>query len=135
MREGKKQLALWISESSMTRLKQLATEERTTQADILERVITQYQQQDTVQAQETADSIQARIDDHEARLSALENQLVLSSRQLDTSLKKPNLTARDQQIFDLHTQGLSGREISKQLRVGRHTVQRVLKRQQAQESS
>ena len=91
--------------------------------------------QDTVQAEEIGSSIQARLDDHEARLSALENQLVLSSIQLDDPLKEPNLTAKDQRILDLHAQGLSGREISKQLRVGRHTVQRVLKRQQAQESS
>ena len=127
MREGKKQLALWISESSMTRLKQLATEERITQAELLERAIAHYQPQVTVQVEETGSSIQARLDEHEARLVALENQLVLSSCKLDTSLKKPNLTTRDQQILDLHAQGLSGREISKQLRVGRHTVQGVLK--------
>lgn len=135
MREGKKQLALWISESSMTRLKQLAAEERTTQAELLEKAITQYQQQDTVQAQETADSIEARLDDHEARLAVLESKLVISSCKLDTSLKKQNTTARDEQILELHAQGVSGREIAKQLRVGRHTVQVVLKRQQAQESS
>ena len=130
MREGKKQLALWISESSMTRLKQLATEERTTQADLLEKAITRYQQQATVQVEEIGSSIEAKLDDHEARLSALENQLVLSSRQLADPLKKPNLPERDEQILDLHAQGLSGREIAKRLQVGRHTVQGVLKRQQ-----
>lgn len=139
MREGKKQLALWISEVSMTRLKQLATEERTTQADILERAIAQYQRQATVQVQEIGSSIEARLDEHEARLAALENQLVVSSRQLDNPHKalnkKSNITVRDQQILDLYAQGVSGREIAKQLRVGRHTVQGVLRRQQAQELS
>ena len=138
MREGKKQLALWISESSMTRLKQLATEERSTQADLLEKAIAQYQRQASVQVQEIGSSIEARLDEHEARLAALENQLVMSSRQLDNPLKaldkKPNLTFRDQQILDLHAQGVSGREIAKQIRVGRHTVQEVLKRQQAPSS-
>lgn len=137
MREGKKQLAIWISETSMTRLKQLAAEERTTQADLLERAIAQYQPKDTVQAPSTEGFIEARLDDHEARLSALESQLVSSSQQLDKPLKalakKHDLTVRDRQIADLHAQGVSGREIAKQLRVGRHTVQGVLKRQQAQE--
>lgn len=139
MREGKKQLALWLSEASMTRLKQLAAEERMTQADLLERAIAQYQPKETVQAPATVGSTKARLDDHEARLFALENQLVSSSRRLDDPLKaldkKPNKTFRDQQIIDLHAQGVSGREIAKQLRVGRHTVQGVLKRQQAQECS
>ena len=123
----------------MTRLKQLAAEERMTQADLLERAIAQYQPKETVQAPATVGSTKARLDDHEARLFALENQLVSSSRRLDDPLKaldkKPNKTFRDQQIIDLHAQGVSGREIAKQLRVGRHTVQGVLKRQQAQECS
>jgi DNA-binding NarL/FixJ family response regulator len=137
MKEGKKQLALWLSEACMSRLKALAAEEGTTQADLLERAITQYQQQDTVQALSTVGSIKARLDDHEARLSTLENQLVLSSEQLDKPLKalakKHDSTFRDQQIVDLHAQGVSGREIAKQLRVSRHTVQGALNRQQAQE--
>ena len=121
----------------MTRLKQLAAEERTTQADLLERAIAQYQREDTSQAPLTEGVLRARLDNHEARLFALENQLVSSSQKLDNPLKafdkKHDSTFRNQQIVELHTQGVSGREIAKQLRVGRHTVQGVLNRQQAQE--
>lgn len=133
MREGKKQLAIWLAEARMTRLKALAAEERTTLADILERAITQYQREDTGQVPSTEGFIKAKLDDHEARLSALENHQALSSQPLKAFNRKPKLDSRHQQILDLHAQGASGREIAKQLRVGRHTVRRVLKGHQAQE--
>lgn len=134
MREGKKQLALWLAEASMTQLKTLAAEERTTLADILERAIAQYQREDAGQASSTEGFISARLDDHEARLLALESRLVTARHSLDKSPDKPkprdeksDLTSRDEQIRALHAQGVSGREIAKQLRVRRLTVSQVLK--------
>jgi len=134
MREGKKQLALWLSEASMTRLKELATEERTTQADILERAIAQYQS-DMNQGQVRKSSIQEMLDDHEARLTVLEDSLVETRHQLDSlvetrhQLDKVDMVQRDQQIVELHAQGVSGRQIAQQLGVGESTVRRALKRQ------
>lgn len=135
MREGKKQLALWLPEVSMIRLRTLAAEERTTLADILERAIAQFQREDTAQAPSTEGFINAMLDDHEARLLALESRLVTARHSLDKPPEKPksrdeksDLTSRDEQIRALHAQGVSGREIARQLRVRRLTVSQVLKR-------
>jgi hypothetical protein len=106
-REGQAQLATWISNESMARLKAWVVSEGTTITRILERALDQYAGNATpatpaLPADDRLAELAAMLEDHERRLAALE-----SNQQLDNGL--------DSIINELARQGLKQSAIAEAL--------------------
>ena len=132
-RPGQAQLAAWISSESMARLKALATEHHASIREILERAIAGYAGHApatpaTADA-DRLDDLEARIADHESRLSAIETMQPMDAvldaaldTALDTALDNEPDAALEEVIAILARQGLKPQAIANELdRLGHRT--------------